>query len=109
MSEDETKRFNKDLDNEQLLKQVLASLERLEVHVTTVEGKIDQASLNTKPIWERALSDIAEVNRNLAMLGRKIDVFNGDMLNLRAEQLENENRLSRLETENERGGMTTVN
>jgi hypothetical protein len=102
MSEDETKR----LKDAALLKQVLSSLERLEGHIKTVEAKIEQQGFNTKPMWEKALAEFADVNRNLAMLSRKIDVFSGDMLNLRAEQLQNEQRLSRLEAENEGGGMT---
>ena len=105
MSEDETKI----LENSPLLRRVLTSLENLEAHIKTVETKIEQQSLNTKPIWEKALAEIAEVNRNLATLSRKIDVFSGDMLNLRAEQLQNEERLSRLEAENQGGGMTNVN
>jgi hypothetical protein len=104
MSEDETKRLN----NDALLKQVITSLERVEAHIRTVEAKIEQQGFNTKPMWEKALAEFAEVNRNLAMLSRKIDVFSGDMLNLRAEQLRNEERLRRLETENEVGGITTA-
>jgi seryl-tRNA synthetase len=105
MGEDETKI----LENSPLLRRVLTSLENLESHIKTVETKIEQQNFNTKPIWERALAEIANVNRNLATLSRKIDVFNSDMLNVRAAQLENEERLNRLEAENQGGGMTTVN
>ena len=104
MSEDETKM----LQNSPLLKRVLDSQERVEAHIKTLEASIERHSFNTKPIWERALAEIADVNRNLDTLSRKIDVFNGDMLNLRQEQLHNERRLSRLEAENEGGGMTNV-
>lgn len=105
MGEDESKI----LENSPLLRRVLTSLENLESHIKTVETKIEQQNFNTKPIWERALAEIADVNRNLATLSRKIDVFNSDMLNVRAAQLENEERLNRLEAENQGGGMTTVN
>jgi len=105
MSEEETNV----LENSPLLRRVLESLERLEAHIKTVEAKIEQQGFNTKPMWEKALAELADVNRNLAMLSRKIDVFSGDMLKLRAEQLQNEERLSRLEADNADGGMTTVN
>lgn len=105
MSEDETKI----LENSPLLKQVLETLERLGNHIAAVETKIDQQGFNTRPMWDRAFAELAEVNRTLATLSRKIDVFNGDMLNVRSSQRENEERLSRLEAENEAGGMVTVN
>ena len=93
MSEGETNL----LENSPLLRRVLDSLERLEAHIKTVEAKIEQQSFNIKPMWEKALAEFTDVKRDLAMLSRKIDVFSGDMLNLRAERLQNEERLSRLE------------
>ena len=104
MSEDQTKM----LENSPLLRRVLETLENLEAHIKTVETKIEQHGFNTKPMWEKTLAELTEVNRNLAILGRKIDVFNSDMLNMRAAQKENEERFARLESTNE-GGMTTVN
>ncbi|MGH9874078.1 MAG: hypothetical protein ACRD9S_16625 [Pyrinomonadaceae bacterium] len=105
MSEDETKM----LENSPLLRRVLESLEKLEAHIKTVETKIEQQGFNTKPMWEKTLVELAEVNRNLSLLTKKIDIFNSDMLNVRATQLQNQDRLGRLEAENEGGGMTTVN
>jgi hypothetical protein len=105
MSEDETKL----LENSPLLRRVLDSQERVEAHIKTLETNFERLSMNTRPIWERAVADIADIKQSVATLSRKIDVFSGDMLNLRQEQLHNEQRLSRLEAENEGGGMTTVN
>ena len=105
MSDDETKIF----ETSPVLKRILESQERVESHIKTLEANIERQNLNTKPMWERALAELAEVNRSLATLGRKIDVFNGDMLNLRQQQLHNEQRLSQLEAENKGGGMTTIN
>jgi hypothetical protein len=105
MSEDETKI----LENSPLLRRVLESQERVEAHIKTLEANIERQGFNTKPMWEKALEELADMKQSLATLSRKIDVFSGDMLNLRAEQLKNEERLRRLEAENEGGGMTTVN
>ena len=126
MSEDETKI----LENSPLLKRVLESQERTEAHIQsvedhfktveshiqTLEASFERHGFNTTPMWERALSEfgevksqLGEVKQNVATLSRKIDVFTGDMLNLRAEQLQNDERLRRLEAENESGGMTTIN
>ncbi|HKO45402.1 MAG TPA: hypothetical protein VJU84_19160 [Pyrinomonadaceae bacterium] len=41
--------------------------------------------------------ELSDIKRELALINRKIDVFNNDMLKLRADQLETEERLRHLE------------
>lgn len=93
MGEDETKL----LENSPILQRVLKSQERLEAIIKTVETKIDQQGFNTKPMWEKAITELERVNENVATLSRKIDIFNSDMLNVRTAQLKNEERLAKLE------------
>ena len=95
MGEDETKL----LENSPILQRILESQKRVEAHVKTLEESVERQSFNPKPMWEKAMAEFAEVKQQLATLSRKIDVFSGDMLNLRAEQLQNEARLTRLETQ----------
>src|SRR5687767_12501770 len=103
MSEDQTKLLDR-----KLLEQILTKLEVMDTRLQQVEAKIDQRGFDTKPIWEKALVEIIEVKQEVATVNRKIDVFSKDMLNLRAEQLETEERLRRIEAEHEDGGMTTI-
>ena len=93
MGEDETKL----IENSPILQRVLKSQERLEAIIKTVETKIDQQGFNTKPMWEKAITELERVNENVATLSRKIDIFNSDMLNVRTAQLKNEERLAKLE------------
>ena len=102
MSEDETKALT-----EKLLQRVVTKLEVMDTRLQRVESKIEERGFDTKPIWEKALTEITEVNHQIATLNRKFDVFSSDMLNLRASQLENDGRLSRLEAHHE-GSITTI-
>jgi predicted nucleic acid-binding Zn-ribbon protein len=104
MSEDETKVLK-----DTLLEQILIKLEVLDARLQRVESKIEERGFDTKPIWERALVEIMDVKQDVATVNRKIDVFSKDMLNLRADHLKTEERVDKLEAENEGGGMTTVN
>jgi broad-specificity NMP kinase len=72
-----------------------------------VEARIEERGYDTKAIWEKALAQIMEVNQQMATLNRKIDVFSSDLLNMRASQLENEERFRRLEADRE-GSITTI-
>jgi hypothetical protein len=104
MAEDETRVFT-----EKILEQILTKLEVMDTRLQRVETKIEERGFDTKPIGERALVEIMEVKEEVATVDRKIDVFSRDMLNMRAEQLKTDERLAKLEAENEGGGMTTVN
>lgn len=104
MSEEETKI----LENK-LLQKILTKLEVLDERLQHVEAKIEEKRFQTKPIWEKALVAIMEVKEDVKTLDRKIEVFTRDMLNIRAEQLKTDERITALEAENEGGGMTTIN
>jgi hypothetical protein len=104
MSEDETKFLPG-----KVLEQILTKLEVMDARLQRVEAKVEERGYDTKPIWERALVEIMAVKQEIATVDRKIDVFSRDMLNMRAEQLKTEERIAKLESENEGGGMTTIN
>ena len=72
-----------------------------------------ERSFETKPIWERALAEIAATRAELAetraelraemkdgfrMLGLKIEVLNEDSLTVRADQRQLERRVETLES-----------
>ncbi len=100
MSDDPTKKF----DGPELLRQILVKLEVLDTRLQAVEKKVEERGFDTKPIWEKALTEIMEVNQRLTGVDRKIDVFSKDMLNIRADQLGLNERVERLEEETEDSG-----
>jgi hypothetical protein len=71
MSEDETKTFA----GGSLLEQILRKLEVMDTRLQFVERKIEERGFDTKPIWEKALVEIMEVNRRVTTIDKKIDVF----------------------------------
>jgi hypothetical protein len=103
MSEDETKTLDA-----RLLQQILTKLETMDARLQFVEEKIRERGFDTKPIWERALAEIIEVNQRVASIDRKLNIFSSDMLNLRAEQLDIQERLRKLEASHEDGGVQTI-
>src|SRR5437763_4510392 len=103
MSEDETKTLDA-----RLLQQILTKLEMMDVRLQFVEGKIRERGFDTKPIWERALKEIMDVNQNVRVIDRKIDVLGKDILGLRADQLAIEDRLSKLESD-DLSGVQSIN
>lgn len=103
MSEDETKALDA-----KLLQQILTKLDVMDTRLQFVEEKIRERGFDTKPIWAQALAEIMEVNQRVAAIDRKLNVFSSDMLNLRAEQLDIQERLRKLEASHEDGGITTI-
>jgi hypothetical protein len=93
MSEDLAKR----LGDSGIIEQILTKLEVIDLRLQFVETKVTEREFDTKPIWEKALSGIMEVNQRVTITDRKIDVFSRDMLNLRADHLDLDGRLRRLE------------
>jgi uncharacterized coiled-coil DUF342 family protein len=61
---------------------VEARFDDLDIRVQALEAR----ALDTKPIWERALTEILEVKKGVEDLNRKIDVLNQDVLQVRADQ-----------------------
>jgi len=72
---------------------VEARLDGLDNRVQALEAR----ALDTKPICERALTEILEVKKGVEDLNRKIDVLNRDVLQVRADQRRVEKRMDGLE------------
>ncbi len=91
-------------------------LTKLEDRVTTLEERVEARFYETKPIWERALAEIAElrdevrqefadvreemragfqkIDERFEILEQKLDVLNEDVLTVRAKQRHLESRVS---------------
>ena len=76
------------------LDRVEARLDGIDIRVHALETR----ALDTKPIWERTLTEILEVKKGVEDLNRKIDVLNQDVLQVRADQRRVEKRMDVLET-----------
>jgi chromosome segregation ATPase len=77
-----------------------------------LETNAERYAKDTKPIWERVLSEIVDVNhkvgalqqtvtliqKDVMLVNRKLDVLNKDVLHVRKQQTENEERIERLES-----------
>ncbi len=102
MSEETTQNMP---DGPSFEERIFARLDSIDARLQSLENQAERRALETKPIWERALAEILEVKERLGVLEqlsnqmmRKIDVLSKDMLTLRADQTEVENRLDKLES-----------
>ena len=90
-----------------------AEFQEVKVRITTLETTVNKHSYETKPIWERALAEIAATRAELAetrtelrsemkdgfrKLGAKMDVLNNDLLTVRGDQRLLEKRVDDLES-----------
>ncbi len=104
-----------------ILKLILARLDSIDSNVhsldarlTAVEEKVDRRMQETRPIWERALAEIVglraemqegfekihgELNHGLRRIDRKVDILNHDILEVRADLLHMDERVTKLEPE----------
>ncbi len=94
------------------LRDLNARVQSLEARVQTLEDESQRRAVETKPLWERALAEIAALRQDLVALGqkvdelverveaveRKLDVFWNDMLTLRSEQRRLDQRVYKLES-----------
>jgi chromosome segregation ATPase len=70
----------------------------MEARVRALEEQGERRALETKPIWERALTEILAVSQKLDTIERKLNVLGRDMLTLRADQTRLEDRMEKLES-----------
>ncbi|HEX8147921.1 MAG TPA: hypothetical protein VF591_12140 [Pyrinomonadaceae bacterium] len=82
-----------------------AGIRELNVRVEQLEAESQRRAADTKPIWERALAEIAAVRQDVIALGEKVDaldhkvtVLGNGMLTLRADQSRLGRRVDNLES-----------
>lgn len=100
-----------------------AGLRGLNARVEKLEAESERRAVETKPIWERALAEIAAlgqrfdvlerkvdalqeevtaISRKVDTIERKLDVLGKDVLTVRADQQRLETRMDKLESEHAR-------
>ena len=84
MSEDKT---DETPDPRTFEERVFARFDALDARFDNVEARLDKLeakAYDTKPIWERTLAELMELNQRVANVERKIDVLGKDMIQPRA-------------------------
>jgi chromosome segregation ATPase len=91
-----------------------SNVHSLDARLTAVEEKVDRRMQETRPIWERALAEIAglraemqegfekvhgELNHGLRRIDRKVDILNHDIFEARADLRHLDERVTKLEPE----------
>ena len=88
------------------LKRILDRLDSIDMRLE----KLEALAYDTKPIWENALKEIADIraemregfdrsHSDLRRLEHKIDILNKNILNVAADQRELEERVNKLESQ----------
>ena len=87
------------------LDNVETRLERLEARVENLESESQRRAMETKPLWERALAEMAAVRQDVAALSEKVEIIDHklnelghDMLTLRGQQRRLEVRMDKIES-----------
>ena len=103
MSEEPTQNIS---DGRSFEERIFARLDSIDSRLDSVDSRLqalelqaERRALETKPIWERALAEILEVKRGLENVERKIDVLSRDIVQVRADQVRVDDRLTSLESE----------
>ena len=98
MSEENTQETQ---DARSFEERVFARFDTIDERLDKLEKKVDERSYETKPIWERALKEIAEIrsemNTGFRSVERQIGVLSKDIVQLRAEVGDLANRVDALE------------
>jgi tetrahydromethanopterin S-methyltransferase subunit G len=103
MSEDPTQNLLQDG-----LRQILARLDSIDSRLTALEDKVDRRLQETRPIWEQVLVRLEGVEQRIGALEnevrtgfrrieRNVGLLIKDVLEVRADQHDLENRLDQLE------------
>jgi hypothetical protein len=80
---------------------VFARFDAMDERLDKLEKKVDERSYDTRPIWERALKEIAEIrsemNIGFRSVERQIGILSKNIVQLRAEVGDLANRVEALE------------
>jgi chromosome segregation ATPase len=84
------------------LEDVKMNVEDVKTRLGTLEKSVAERLHDTRPVWERALAEIAEtrseMRESLHKLGGKIDLLINDVFTVRAENKSLEKRIDNLES-----------
>ena len=121
MSEDLTKKLPK-TDSEKI-SLILTIVQTLEIRVTNLENRVEECLYDTRPIWQKVVADIAQLQEGQTRLASdvhemrgevheikvsirdvylKMEVLNDTMLNVQAKHRDVEHRVRELEAKQQK-------
>jgi chromosome segregation ATPase len=74
-------------------------VDAMDTRLTTLEGKVDERLRETRPIWEAMQANIAYLKDAVKEIKRTLKVMHTDLLRVRAEQDDLEERVEKIESE----------
>ena len=102
MSEDKTA----NQDERSFEERVFARFDAMDGRFNNIDVRLERLEAkqyDTKPMWERTLTEIAELRTEAGerfdSIERKLGLLYSDIINLRADQLRDERRVDKLEAE----------
>ena len=102
MSEDLTKRLPTDSDK---LTSILTIVQTLETRLVALEQKVEERLHDTRPIWQKVVTDIAEVRAEVHDIRtsqrdglRRMSVFHDTLITMQADYRDIYDRVRGLET-----------
>src|SRR2546427_10628513 len=87
MNEDPTKRFGDQADGEKLT-QILTVVQNLDARLGGLEQNVEQRLYDTRPIWEKVQTDIAQLQANFSQLQADVNQLKEGQEFLRSESHE---------------------
>ncbi len=90
------------------VREVKAVVENLDARLTALESKVEERLHDTRPIWQRVQQQIedlkiesnahfASIEKELRIVNRQFEVFSTDMMKMRAEIRDFDERLAAME------------
>ncbi|MBC7930247.1 MAG: hypothetical protein H7Z38_06715 [Rubrivivax sp.] len=89
-------------DSRSFEERVFARFDALDARLTTLEEKVDSRLRETRPIWEAMKADLESVKVEVKEINRGVKILHKDVLRVRVEQVELEERIEQLESEHAR-------
>ncbi|MGB9181707.1 MAG: hypothetical protein WCB68_20925 [Pyrinomonadaceae bacterium] len=74
-------------------------LSGMDARLTSLEEKVDTRLHDTRPIWEAVLSRLDKIEDEIKSIKRQMKVLHEDVLQVREEQVDLDERVTKLEAE----------
>jgi peptidoglycan hydrolase CwlO-like protein len=86
-------------DSRSFEERVFARFDSLDARLTVLEEKVDARLRETRPIWEGMKADLESVKDEVKEINRTVKILHKDVLRVRVEQEELQERIEKLESE----------
>ena len=88
----------KPLIEEEPLAKLLNLVQSVDIRLQALEQKVNERLHDTRPLWEGVQMQLTEIKSDLRRIDRKFDVLHDDVIEVRIDQRDLDQRLDRLES-----------